>query len=63
MGYLVEDRLLRPLLNEAVTESSIEVRTGVSIVDHEVVGGGVTARLSDGGSISGRLLVGCDGAK
>lgn len=63
MGYLVEDRILRPLLNAVVADRSIDVRSGDSIVDHEPVDGGVRVRLSNGGAVSGRLLIGCDGAK
>ncbi|MEM8630709.1 MAG: FAD-dependent monooxygenase [Pseudomonadota bacterium] len=64
MGFMVEDRHLRPVLLDAVAGLDLtQQRSGVSVVDHGAVPGTVTVALSDGQTVTARLLVGADGAK
>ncbi|MDW4498348.1 FAD-dependent monooxygenase [Sulfitobacter sp. D35] len=62
MGYMVEDRHLRPALL-----STVENAPGIDHLDDTTVTGqsadtsGITVTLSSGGSLRARLLVGCDG--
>lgn len=62
MGHVVEDRFLRRALLEALGVRARHL-PGVSVEAHEVEPGRVVARLSDGQSLSARLLVGCDGRR
>lgn len=63
MGYMVEDRHLRPALLDAAG------RAGVTQVDRDGVAGftpgpaGIRVTLASGGEIAARLLVGCDGRR
>lgn len=60
VGYMVEDRFLyRALL--AAMQGTVQHLPGLSVVGHDVVPGGVAARLSDGRDLHARLLVGADG--
>lgn len=61
MGYMVEDRHLRPALNAALTDAGVTQIEGLRVVAHGVDGSGVTATLDDGRDVRARLLVGCDG--
>jgi 2-octaprenyl-6-methoxyphenol hydroxylase len=63
MGYMVEDRRLRPALLEAMDTDRIRRFDGQGVVDHAPDPGGVIATLSDGTTLRARLLVGCDGKK
>ena len=64
MGYMLEDRYLRHALLEAmdadprITHLSQETVTG-----QEVAPGHVTATLASGKTLTGALLVGCDGRR
>lgn len=62
MGFMVEDRHLRPVLADAVGARGVHVLSGVSITGHAPHSGGVDVTLSDGQIIPARLLIGCDGA-
>ncbi|SEN33418.1 FAD-dependent monooxygenase [Palleronia pelagia] len=64
MGFMVEDRHLRPALLDAIDKDArITAITGVSVTGQAPHASGVTATLSDGREIDGRLLVGCDGRR
>jgi 2-octaprenyl-6-methoxyphenol hydroxylase len=61
MGFMLEDRFLRRGFLQAMQES-----TGINQVEdwvlaQEIDASGVTVTLASGGSLRGRLLVGCDG--
>jgi 2-octaprenyl-6-methoxyphenol hydroxylase len=62
MGFMVEDRHLRPALLAAVAEThGIRRLTGRAVTDHLPEAAGVTVTLSDGSELTAALLVGCDG--
>ena len=62
MGYMVEDRHLRPALLEALAETpGITRLDGRQVVEQRIEGATATVRLADGAEIAARLLVGCDG--
>ena len=63
MGYMVEDRHVRPILADAVDARGVQVLAGLSITGHAPRTGGVDVTLSDGQIIPARLLIGCDGAQ
>jgi 2-octaprenyl-6-methoxyphenol hydroxylase len=61
MGWMVEDRHLRPVLIDAIAQSGIEVVEGRRIVAQDPSDTGITATLDDGAHLSAVLLVGADG--
>ncbi len=62
MGFMVEDRHLRPALQAALAaEPAVTLLAGAEVVAQEVEAGGVRVRLKDGRQITGRVLVGADG--
>jgi 2-octaprenyl-6-methoxyphenol hydroxylase len=62
MGYMLEDRRLRPALMAAVAAvPGIRRMTGVSVTDHAATASGVGVTLSDGSALTAAVLVGCDG--
>lgn len=62
MGYMVEDRHLRPALLDALGASDrVTQLTGAGVASHDTCPGAVTVRLSDGRELAAALLVGCDG--
>ncbi|PWJ22267.1 FAD-dependent monooxygenase [Jannaschia seohaensis] len=62
MGQMVEDRHLRPaLLDACAAEPRIEMRYSARVTAQEATASAVTITLEDGTSLSGRLLLGCDG--
>lgn len=62
MGYLVEDRHLRPaLLDRVASEDRITRITGPMVAAQTVGPAGVDVHLSNGSRIHASLLVGCDG--
>nr|WP_262386652.1 FAD-dependent monooxygenase [Roseobacter litoralis] len=62
MGYMVEDRHLRPALLDAVKQvKAIRQINANPVIAQEVDTTGVTAHLASGKSLRARLLVGCDG--
>lgn len=62
MGYMVEDRHLRPALLDAVKKTSaIKQINGDAVVAQEVETTGVVAHLASGKTVRARVLVGCDG--
>lgn len=64
MGYMLEDRFLRRALLDAMAASDkISLMTGETVEAQEVTPTGVTVTLASGGTLTGRVLVGCDGRK
>jgi 2-octaprenyl-6-methoxyphenol hydroxylase len=63
MGYLLEDRHLRPALIEAAAATPGLTRlTGVTVTDHVPGPASVTVTLSDGSIRTAAALAACDGA-
>ncbi|MBK4214379.1 UbiH/UbiF/VisC/COQ6 family ubiquinone biosynthesis hydroxylase [Paracoccus caeni] len=60
VGYMLEDRFLYRALLSAMS-SRVQHIAGVSVIGQEVGQTAVTARLSDGRSLTARLLIGADG--
>ncbi len=63
MGYMVEDRRLRPALLAALDKTAITELNGVRVIGQEADANGVTIALDTGKTLRARLLVGCDGKK
>ena len=61
MGWMVEDRHLRPVLIDAIAQSGIEMVEGRRIVAQDPSDTGIAATLDDGTRLSAVLLVGADG--
>ncbi|KAA9006004.1 UbiH/UbiF/VisC/COQ6 family ubiquinone biosynthesis hydroxylase [Histidinibacterium aquaticum] len=61
MGWMVEDRHLRPALLDAMEAEGVRHLAGETLVAQEVAATGVTATLGSGTTLDGVLLVGCDG--
>ncbi len=62
MGFLVEDRHLYAAVLAAMgAEAGIALHSGVTVVGQEVTPAAVSVSLADGRTLSGRVLVGCDG--
>ncbi|MDC0737929.1 UbiH/UbiF/VisC/COQ6 family ubiquinone biosynthesis hydroxylase [Cognatishimia sp. SS12] len=62
MGYMLEDRhLYRALLKAVKAEPRITQITEDTVVSQEIGLAGVTVSLASGRSLTGQLLVGCDG--
>ena len=62
LGAMVEDRhLRRALLTAMETAPGLTHYPGTRVVGQDVAPAGVTLRLEGGGTLTGRLLVGCDG--
>ncbi len=64
MGYLVEDRHLRRAFLDTMAEvDGITQLDGKTVVAQTVNQGGVTVTLDDGTTLTGKVLVGCDGRR
>lgn len=62
MGFLLEDRHLYAAFLAAMTaHPNVTLLSGETVTDQDVAANGVTVTLASGRSLSGRLLVGCDG--
>ncbi|MBS1302376.1 FAD-dependent monooxygenase [Loktanella sp. SALINAS62] len=61
MGWLVQDRHLRPALLGALDRDGITHVTGRTVVSQQIEQAGVSVALDDGTTCSARVLVGCDG--
>jgi 2-octaprenyl-6-methoxyphenol hydroxylase len=61
MGFLVQDRHLRPALLAAVDAASIRQLNERRVVSQSPGSNGVTVTLDDGSALRARILVGCDG--
>lgn len=62
MGFLVEDRHLRPVLLDAVSDLGITVLSGQSVVSQTPRNASISVTTDDGSEHSARLLIGADGA-
>lgn len=60
MGYMVEDRYLRPALLERAG-ASVKSLNSTTVLDHLSDPNGVMVTLSHGETLRTRLLIGCDG--
>ncbi|MGB3409338.1 MAG: FAD-dependent monooxygenase, partial [Jannaschia sp.] len=61
-GQMIEDRHLRPVLLAACDASDlIDIRFGRSVTGQQASDGSVAVTLSDGETLTARLLLGCDG--
>ena len=64
MGYMVEDRHLRRAFLEAmVEEHGISEVSGKTVVSQDVSAPGAKLKLDDGSTLTGNLLIGCDGRR
>lgn len=61
MGFMIEDRLLRPALLSVLDETGVTQIETTRLIDQTPDANGVTVTLSDGRLLRSRLLVGCDG--
>jgi 2-octaprenyl-6-methoxyphenol hydroxylase len=62
MGYMVEDRFLRPSLQAAVADTpGITLLAGETVVAQESDAACVSLDLASGATVQARLLIGCDG--
>lgn len=64
MGHMIEDRYLRRALLDAMDEAeAITVMNGETVVAQDVDAQGVRLTLASGQTLTGRLLIGCDGKR
>lgn len=64
MGFMIEDRFLRhAFLSAMAAEPRITHLSGETVVAQEAAPGGVTVTLASGKTLSGRVLIGCDGRR
>ena len=61
MGQMIEDRYLRRALLETMDEAEGITQVTDSVSAQEVDARGVTLTLASGKTVSGRMVVGCDG--
>lgn len=62
MGYMVEDRYLRRALHDAMASSDrITYMTGERVVSQSAEAAKATVTLATGRTLSGRVVIGCDG--
>ena len=61
MGFMVEDRHLRPALLDALAGAGVTHLAGRKVVAQEPGPGRIAVTLDDGTALSAALLVGCDG--
>ncbi|WP_254443513.1 FAD-dependent monooxygenase [Ruegeria atlantica] len=64
MGYMVEDRHLRRAFMDVMAEEKrITQINGKTVIAQDVTANGVMLTLNDGKTVTGSLLVGCDGRR
>ncbi|WP_254436048.1 FAD-dependent monooxygenase [Ruegeria arenilitoris] len=64
MGYMVEDRHLRRAFLDAMAEEKrVTLISGRTVIAQEADATGVTLTLDDNNTVTGGLLVGCDGRR
>ena len=64
MGFMIEDRVLRPaLLAHVGKTANVTEFSELSVVQHHADLGNVTVHLSDGTTLNATLFVACDGKK
>lgn len=61
MGFMVEDRHLYAAFLDAMAAAGVRLLSSESVVAQDVEPGGIRVTLASGGTITARLLVGCDG--
>ena len=61
MGFMVEDRHLRPALLSALDETDITVLNTTAVVDQAPESAGISVTLDNGKTLKASLLIGCDG--
>jgi len=61
MGFMVEDRHLRPALLSALDETDVALMNDTAVTDQTADTAGISVVLSDGKSLKTSLLIGCDG--
>jgi len=61
MGFMVEDRHLRPAFLQAMDEEPGITQIAGTVIAQEVEPGRISVTLADGRVLSAKLLVGCDG--
>jgi 2-octaprenyl-6-methoxyphenol hydroxylase len=61
MGHMVEDRVLRPALLDAVAGAGVMHLAGETVVAQETDAAGATLTLASGRTVDARLIVGADG--
>lgn len=62
MGHMVEDRHLYAAFLAALrAEPRIRLIPGTAVTAHQAIPGGIRATLSDGQTLTARLIAGCDG--
>ena len=61
MGYMIEDRLLRPALLAALDDAGVVQIDEARLVQQAPDAAGATVALDDGRTLRARVLVGCDG--
>ncbi len=61
MGFMVEDRRLRPALLAATKAAGITQLDGDSVAGSTAALSGITVQLGSGKSLNARLLIACDG--
>ena len=63
MGFMVEDRHLRPALLDSLDGTSVEQVNGAGVAAQSVDGAAMQVTLDDGRKIDAALLIGCDGKR
>jgi 2-octaprenyl-6-methoxyphenol hydroxylase len=62
MGYMLEDRFLRPALLAAMDDcAGITQIDGARVVAQDITANAASVTLDDGRTLTARLLIGCDG--
>nr|WP_253913436.1 FAD-dependent monooxygenase [Pseudoruegeria sp. HB172150] len=62
LGYMLEDRYLRRALQEALDAApNVTQITGTDVTGHEVTEANATVTLSDGRTLTAKMIVGADG--
>ncbi len=63
MGYMVEDRHLRPALLDTADAAGIRQTEGLAVTGFETTVAGVGIELGDKETLNARMLIGCDGKR
>jgi len=63
MGFMVEDRHLRPTLLNAADDAGITQIEGAAVAQFDTDTAGANVHLTDGSQIRTRMLIGCDGKR
>ena len=63
MGYMVQDRHLRPALLAAVDGANVRQMNEARVIGQAADANGITVTLGDDSTLRARLLIGCDGKK